>query len=124
MTLTFTQLRCLLALLALSRVKEQIPSKDVARTLGVSRPSVHTMLDFMSCAGLIENKPYGAARLTPKGISIAEQAEKRMRRVKHLFEQMSLPPAESARAAVLLMSALSEESLITLEAASAGVPKF
>ena len=123
MTLTFTQLRCLLALLALSRVKEQVPSKDVARALGVSRPSVHTMLNFMSCAGLIEKEPYGAARLTSKGISIAEQAEKRMRRIQHLFAQMSLSADESARAAVLLMSALSEESLITLEAASAGLPK-
>ena len=45
MRLTDAQIRCLLALLSLTRLGGEIASKDVSTVLGVSRPSVHRMLE-------------------------------------------------------------------------------
>ena len=57
MEYTASQIRCLLALLALSRQSEDIASKDVARLLGVSRPSVHKALDLLVENAVATDKP-------------------------------------------------------------------
>ena len=54
MRLTDAQIRCLLALLSLTRLGGEIASKDVSTVLGVSRPSVHRMLENLGKAGLTE----------------------------------------------------------------------
>ena len=50
MRLTDAQIRCLLALLSLTRLGGEIASKDVSTVLGVSRPSVHRMLENLGKA--------------------------------------------------------------------------
>jgi len=77
MKITQTQIRCLLALLALSRQSEDIASKDVARLLGVSRPSVHKALDLLCREGLVEKYPYGAVHLSPAGADLARRLARR-----------------------------------------------
>ena len=67
MRLTDAQIRCLLALLSLTRLGGAIASKDVSKVLGVSRPSVHRMLENLGNSGLTEKKPYGAVKLTEQG---------------------------------------------------------
>ena len=67
MRLTDAQIRCLLALLSLTRLGGEIASKDVSTVLGVSRPSVHRMLENLGNSGLTEKKPYGAVKLTEGG---------------------------------------------------------
>ena len=114
MRLTDAQIRCLLALLSLTRLGEAIASKDVSRVLGVSRPSVHRMLENLGNSGLKEKKPYGAVKLTE-----AEELEARRDRLLLLFaRRFGLSMDQSALAATLLLSGLNEESLARLEAAS------
>ncbi|MBQ4088835.1 MAG: metal-dependent transcriptional regulator, partial [Clostridia bacterium] len=64
MNLTANQMRCLLAILSLTRMNEEVASKNVARLLGVTRPSVHKALDILAGKELIEKAHYGAAKLT------------------------------------------------------------
>ena len=78
MRLTDAQIRCLLALLSLTRLGGAIASKDVSKVLGVSRPSVHRMLENLGNSGLTEKKPYGAVKLTEEGLRLAEELEERL----------------------------------------------
>ena len=54
MKLSSTQIRCLLAILSLTRMHEEVASKNVAKLLGVSRPSVHKTLDILCRDGFID----------------------------------------------------------------------
>ena len=66
-----------------------------------------------------EKKPYGAVRLTERGMCLAQQLEARRDSLLLLFSRrFSLSPAQSGAAATLLISGLEEESLALLEAAS------
>lgn len=119
MRLTDAQIRCLLALLSLTRLGGEIASKDVSTVLGVSRPSVHRMLENLGNSGLTEKKPYGAVKLTKEGLKLAEALEERRDRLLLLFaRRFGLSMDQSALAATLLLSGLNEESLALLEAAS------
>ena len=117
MKLTVTQLRCLLAVYALTGMREEVASKSVAKLLDVSRPTVHNMLDTLLRTGLLEKQPYGAARLTPDGLALGQRLEARREKLVLLFSRgLGLPMDEAAAAALLLMSGLKEESLARLEA--------
>ena len=120
MMLTANQIRCLLVVLSLTRIQEYVASKDVAKLLGITRPSVHKALEVLSAKGLIEKEPYGSARLTAQGQALAERLEERKERLQLLFAQaFGLSLDESGLAATLLMSGLREESLEKLEQARA-----
>ena len=116
MTLTAAQIRCMVALLALDGVDRNIASKDVAKLLGVSRPSVHKALDILCRNGVTEKEPYGAVRFTPSGRAIAKAVEARRESLILVFARtFGLSMGESSLAATLLMSELQEESLQCLE---------
>ena len=103
----------------LVRLGGEIASKDVSTVLGVSRPSVHRMLENLGNSGLTEKKPYGAVKLTEAGLHLVEELEARRDRLLLLFaRRFGLSMDESALAATLLLSGLNEESLALLEAAS------
>ena len=117
--MTDAQIRCLLAILSLTRCDAPIASKDVSHLLGVSRPSVHRMLDILGREGLTEKRPYGAVHLTEKGLALAERLEARRDALLVLFSRrFSLSPAQSGVAATLLISGLEEESIALLERAA------
>jgi len=119
MALTVSQIRCLIALLSLRGMSAEIASKNVAKILGVSRPSVHRMLDRLGEMGLTEKERYGTVRLTEKGVECAKALEDRKEKLLLLFSRThQLPLDESGIAAVVLMVELSEESLCKLEDAS------
>ena len=108
-------IRCLLAVLALSESFGSVASKDVARLLGVKRPTVHRSLEVLQEKGLIQKELYGDVHLTEEGRAMARAMETRRDDLTMLFaRQYSLPPEECVSAAFALMSALSEESLETL----------
>ncbi len=124
MSLTANQMRCLLAILALTRVDEEVASKSVAKLLGVIRPTVHKALDILMNKGLLEKEHYGSAHLTEQGLALAEQLEMRQERLILLFcRTFDLPMDESCIAATLLMSGLSEESPTRLERYSGAAPQ-
>ena len=112
MTLTAAQIRCLLAILSLTCMHEEVASKNVAKLMGVSRPSVHKMLEILIREGLLEKEHYGAARLTAEGQRLAEELQERQERLMLMFaRQYGLDMDESSLAATLLMSGLKKESL-------------
>lgn len=114
--LTANQIRCLLAILALTRMEEEVASKNVAKLLGVTKPSVHKALEILVNKGLLEKAHYGSAKLTVTGLELAERLEARQESLVLLFSQaFGLTMDESSAAATLLMSELGEESLVKLE---------
>ena len=118
MQLTANQIRCLLAILSLTRLDEAVASKNVARLMGITRPSAHKALDTLLGRQLIEKEHYGAVTLTKEGLAIAERLEERKERLQLMFaRRFGLAMDESSTAAVLLMSELREESLQALERA-------
>lgn len=116
MNLTVNQIRFLLAVLSLTTMGEDVASKNIARILGVTRPSVHGMLEQMIERGFIEKAHYGRARLTAEGLAVAQALEARRDNLMLLFiRRDGFPMAEALTASISLMSVLKEESLQTLE---------
>lgn len=116
--MTAAQIRCLLALRALNQLSEKVASKDIARLIGISRPSVHRLLEALSDNGMIAKEPYGTVELTEQGAQTAQLLEARKDRLTLIFARhFGLPMDEGACAAILLMSGLREDSLEALEAA-------
>lgn len=112
MKLTQTQIRCLLAILALTRMEEGVASKDVAKLMGVSRPSVHKTLDILCREGVVEKEPYGDVCLTNAGRQVIEGIEADLEGLFILFSRkFGLAPDESNTAAVLLISEMKPESI-------------
>ena len=105
-------IRCLLAVLALSDAYEKIFSKDVARLLGVKRPTVHRSLTVIQEKNLITKELYGDVHLTDAGRALAQELETRRDDLTiHLTDAFGLSPEESVKAATVLMSELTPESL-------------
>lgn len=116
MNLTVNQIRFLLAFLSLTIMGEDVASKNIARILGVTRPSVHGMLAQMIERGFIEKARNGRARLTEEGLSVAQALEARRNKLMLLFiRRDALPMDEALIAATSLMGVLREESLQALE---------
>ena len=105
-------IRCLLAVLALSDAYEKIFSKDGARLLGVKRPTVHRSLTVLQEKNLITKELYGDVHLTDAGRALAQELETRRDDLTiHLTDAFGLSPEESVKAATVLMSELTPESL-------------
>ena len=116
MNLTVNQIRFLLAVLSLTTMGEDVASKNIARILGITRPSVHGMLEQMIERGFIEKARYGRARLTEEGLAVAQALEARRDKLMLLFiRRDALPMDEALIAATSLMGVLKEESLQALE---------
>lgn len=112
MSMTSTQIRCMLAILSLTGMQEEVASKNIAKLLGVSRPSVHKTLDILCREGMIEKEPYGSVNFTSKGLAAAQAMEAHREGLFLLFSQIfGLAPDESSAAAILLMGELRQESL-------------
>lgn len=115
--MTASHIRCLLAVLALSDEFERVASKDVARLLGVRKPTVHNTLAALKARGLIDKERYGDARLTEAGLTLARRLERMRDELTLLAGALGLEPAEGAQFAALLLAGLSPASVERLCAA-------
>ena len=105
-------MRCLLAVLALSEAFERVASRDVARLMGVRRPTVHNLLAALREKGLIDMERYGEVRLTGEGRDRARTLERQRDDMALVFaRELGLDSDEAVRAALLLMSGLGGESI-------------
>lgn len=95
------KIRYLLAIAAVSNGQNGIRSVDVARKLGVSRPSVHRMLGVLAYMGLIVKEPHRAARLTARGRALAAFYQSRFTCL-HDFFKRSLGLSEDACGRIVL----------------------
>ena len=58
---------------------DKVRSTDIARHLGVSRPSVSRAMSILKAEGYVEMETYGDVRLTAKGRAVAEEVYDRHR---------------------------------------------
>ena len=100
------------AILVLQKQKGMVRSVDMARHMGVSKPSVHRVLAQLEERGLLERTPYGAARLTQIGEETAQRCAASYRHLTVcLTERLALCPETARRAALALMTQLDREEL-------------
>lgn len=73
MKLTHSQMRYILAIFRLSENGESVRSADLAKALGITRPSVSRMLQVLSELGLLNKDRYGKISFTEAGRAFAEE---------------------------------------------------
>ena len=64
---TLSQIKYLIGLYRLSADGCGVKNTELARTLGLSKPSVHYMLKSLSALGMVTQKTFGLAHLTEDG---------------------------------------------------------
>ncbi len=88
----------------------------VAEALGVTRPSVHTMIEGMRQAGLVEKERYGQIYLTPEGWKVAAQYGDCCRQLTQLLSHWTgLQDGTCRCAACLMLAHTPQEELAGLQ---------
>lgn len=112
--LTPSNIRYLLAMRELEQDGNVIRCSNIARKLGISRPSAHNMLDTFTEMGYINRKSNGVAFFTESGNDIAERYSAYYDTVTELLKNI-FPGADNLQTAVCsLLAEISEESLTEL----------
>lgn len=107
MELTGAQARYLLAVYRLGLGGRDVRCADIARMLGVTRPSVAKMLSFFSQKRLIAREPYGKVYLTDNGYLLARCYAQRLETVESvLVAELALTQEEAQLAACALLDVL------------------
>lgn len=124
MELTHAHLRYLLVIYELSLDAPAVSSTQVARMLGVKKPSVARMLKNLRERGLAEKERYGKIALTAAGMETARQYRGRLRRIAAWFPHMGLEldREETLAAAGALLMALPDRCLPAEEAGTSRDP--
>lgn len=71
--LSVANLKYLLVLRELDRDGKGVRCVDVAETLGITKPSVHSMMGTLQQMELVEKSRYGVVRFTPDGRALADR---------------------------------------------------
>ena len=107
MELTNTNIRYLLAIYDLSQVRLEVPSKDIAANLAVSRASVTSMMSSLTDKRLVNKERYGKIHLTGLGRTLARDlAGQADRLAQDLQARMGLSGEEAWKAACAAVSEL------------------
>ena len=83
--------------------EKSIRPSDIARKMGVSKPSVGKALTSLREKGLIDQPYYGEATLTQEGMAYGEAMYKRHRYLTAFLEQELGIPADTAEEEACLM---------------------
>lgn len=106
-SLTASNIRYLLAVEKLSG-EGRVRCVDVARQLGVARPSALRALENLSAMGLFQKSPDGVWSLTGEGAALAARYREYYNTVGGLFTRLLPPEADQP---TLILSVLSEVPL-------------
>ena len=122
MELSHAHLRYLLTIGELARESPAVSSAQVARRLGVSRPSVTRMLDVLAEKELVAKARYGKITLTDEGAALAGALGTGLRNLERRMPALglALSPEETSAAAGALAAALPERCLRELCATGPG----
>lgn len=111
-TLTAANIRYLLVIRELDTEKRGARCIDVAKALGVTKPSVTTMIGTLRGFGLVTKEKYGAVRLTELGQDKAERYAACLALLLSQFENTLGPSGANYRnAACTVLAELPEENL-------------
>jgi len=107
MRLTRSQMRYILAIFRLSENKKSVRSSDLAKFLGITRPSVSRMLQVLSELQLLNKDSYGKISFTEAGRAFAEELREMAADVScRLREALDLSSETADDCALLLLSEL------------------
>ena len=112
--LTAANIRYLLAIEDLDRDGKGVRCVDVAQALGITKPSVHSMVDSMKDMGLLEKTHYGVIRLTDLGRSTADRYQVYFQTICRHFTQFLPQRQDVLAAAFALLSELKLESVVEM----------
>lgn len=112
--LTAANIRYLLAIEDLDRDGKGVRCVDVAQALGITKPSVHSMVDSMKDMGLLEKPHYGVIRLTDLGRSTADRYQVYFQTICRHFTQFLPQRQDVLAAAFSLLSELKLESVVEM----------
>ncbi len=76
----------------LAREHGEARTTDIARSLGVTLPTVNKSLSRLKREGLVTGRPYRGVFLTAAGTAMAERVRARHRLVVDLLEAVGVPP--------------------------------
>ena len=113
-SLSPSHIRYLLAMQELDRQGRGVRSRDIAAVLGLSKPSVHNMMNTFIDFGLIRKDAYGAAFFTPQGAETARLCRLYYRAVARLLRQGFPDMREEQTAVCSLLAQIPEEELEAL----------
>ena len=101
--LTASNIRYLLAMKELEKSSKGLRCVDIAAALGLSKPSVHNMLDIFIEMGIINKDFYGVASFTEYGNEIALKYSEYYKSLSALLKQIfpDLNNIENATCALL-----------------------
>lgn len=112
--LTAANIRYLLAIEDLDRDGKGVRCVDVAQALGITKPSVHSMVDSMKDMGLLEKPHYGVIRLTDLGRSTVDRYQVYFQTICRHFTQFLPQRQDVLAAAFALLSELKLESVVEM----------
>lgn len=111
MALTTTQIKYLIVIQSLN-CGGIIRSADIAGFLGVSKPTVHSMLEQLSKLALIKKEKYSVLELTEHGESVAKlYADGFMSFSLLLSKRLNLPEKNADEGALAILGCLDSEEL-------------
>lgn len=94
---------------------ESVRSTDIARLLGVSKPSVSRAMSNLKAEGYVDMQTYGEVSLTAKGRAAAEEVYDRHRMLTRFFRDiLGVPKDIAERDACLIEHDISPESMSAL----------
>ena len=89
--------------------------KDIAATLNVRMPSVHTAISELRKHGLVEQEPYGYIQLTKAGMAEAKKIVKRHEILYKFLLLLGVPSDVAEHDACAMEHVLSKETYVAVE---------
>ncbi len=105
----------LLAILELSYYTDRITSRDVARKMGVTQPTVVAMFKRMDEEDLVRYRKYEGVRLLRKGRNTAHAAQLRKEILIRFFTSLGLSEKTAARCADSVKGGVPPECILRID---------
>ena len=114
LSLTQANIRYLLAIEALDRNDSGVRCVDVAQALGITKPSVHSMMNTLKQLSLLEKSRYGMIHLTEEGKRVAQRYQGWFNSISRHFAPLLTDERDVTVVACALMAELPEGSMQTM----------
>ncbi len=111
------------AILFLTEKNGHARSIDVAKHLGITKPSVSVAMKNLRTEGYIEMDKNGDLTLLPSGMAIAKKTYERHVTIRDLLISLGVDPATATKDACRMEHAISDESFIAIKNHAAAMKK-
>ena len=115
--LTSAHLKYLLAIYEISRESPDVSSASIARKLGISKPSVSTMLTALMNRHLLVRERYSKVYLTDEGFLITKRLNDNLHALETALKKMPIQVSdeEAHRMASLIVTEIPEKDFVLEE---------